>query len=242
MSWIIIIIVGLGAGTLSGIVGFGSTTILMPLLVIVFGPKAAVPIMAVAAVLGNLGRVVVWWPVIAWKAVGAFSIAAIGAVWFGARTMLAFDPVYLELFLGAFFILMIPIRRWLENSQVKLSLLGLVITGAVIGYLTGIVANTGPINTPFFLAHGLSKGPFIATEAMSSLAMFGSKSAAFWTFGALPIETIKRGCIVGATLMIGAWLAKRFVQSLSTDTFKGMMDALLFIAGAAMIVNALSAI
>ena len=59
MTWIIITIVGLVAGTLSGIVGFGSTTILMPLLVIFFGPKAAVPIMAVAAVLGNLGRVVV---------------------------------------------------------------------------------------------------------------------------------------------------------------------------------------
>ncbi|MCP5084684.1 MAG: sulfite exporter TauE/SafE family protein [Alphaproteobacteria bacterium] len=240
MTWIIITIVGLVAGTLSGIVGFGSTTILMPLLVIFFGPKAAVPIMAVAAVLGNLGRVVVWWPVIAWRAVAAFSLTAIGAVWFGAKTMLAFDPVYLELFLGAFFILMIPIRRWFVSSELKLSLLGLAMAGAVIGFLTGIVANTGPINTPFFLAHGLIKGPFIATEAMSSLAMFGSKSAAFWTFGALPAETITRGCIVGATLMIGAWLAKRFVQNLSTDAFKGLMDVLLLVAGGAMIVNALS--
>ncbi len=239
MTWIIITLVGLVAGTLSGIVGFGSTTILMPLLVIFFGPKAAVPIMAVAAVLGNLGRVAVWWPVIAWRAVAAFSFTAIGAVWFGAKTMLAFDPVYLELFLGTFFILMIPIRRWFVRSQFQLTLPGLALAGAVIGFLTGIVANTGPINTPFFLAHGLIKGPFIATEAMSSLVMFGSKSAAFWTFGALPVEIITRGCIVGATLMIGAWLAKRFVQQLSADAFTGLMDVLLLVAGGAMIFNAL---
>ena len=154
--------------------------------------------------------------------------------------MLAFDPVYLELFLGAFFILMIPVRRWIASSELKLSLIGLAVAGAVIGFLTGIVANTGPINTPFFLAHGLVKGPFIATEAMSSLAMFGSKSTAFWTFGALSVETIIRGCIVGATLMIGAWLAKHFVQNMSSDAFKGLMDVLLLVAGGAMIVNALS--
>ncbi len=238
MAWLILTLVGLIAGTLAGIVGFGSTTILMPLLVFYFGPKAAVPIMAVAAVFGNLGRILVWWPAIAWRAVAAFSATASITVWAGARTMLAFDPTMLEAFLGVFFIAMIPIRRWIAKSNVQLSLPGLALAGALIGFLTGIVANTGPINTPFFLAHGLLKGAFIGTEAMSSLTMFSSKLLAFWTFGALPLIIIVQGSIIGMTLMAGAWFAKAYVQRMEASAFTNLMDILLLFAGGAMVLNA----
>ena len=53
MGFIFVLIVGLLAGTISGIVGTGSSIMLMPVLVYEYGPKQAVPIMAVAAVLAN---------------------------------------------------------------------------------------------------------------------------------------------------------------------------------------------
>lgn len=60
---------------------------------------------------------------------------------------------------------MIPIWRWFLNRSIKVPLWGLFFVGTLIGFLTGIVSNIGPINTQFFLAHGLMKGPFIGTEA-----------------------------------------------------------------------------
>ena len=45
MELLLILGVGLVAGTLSGIVGFGSSIMMMPVLVLVFGPREAVPIM-----------------------------------------------------------------------------------------------------------------------------------------------------------------------------------------------------
>jgi uncharacterized protein len=235
MTWLLIILIGLVAGTLSGIIGFGGTTILMPILVLSFGPKAAIPIMAIAAILGNLSRVMIWWSTINWRAVAAYSIAAAPGAALGARVMLAIDPVVLDMVLGAFFILMIPLRRWFTAHGMKVSLFGLFLAGGVIGFLTGIVANTGPINTPFFLAHGLVKGAFISTEAMSSLVMFTSKAIAFREFGALPSSIIVNGLIVGSTLMLGAWIAKRFVLRMDESRFRGLMDVILFIAGVAMI-------
>ena len=239
LAWLLVLAIGLGAGTLAGIIGFGGSTILLPVLTFVFGAKAAVPIMAIAAVLGNLSRVAVWWREIHWSAAFAYSVTAMPMAWLGARTMLALDATVLELFLGIFFILMIPLRRWLERSGFSIKLGGLAIAGAVVGYLTGIVANTGPINTPFFLAHGLTRGAFVGTEAMSSLSMFSSKVVAFRTFGALPAEMIFNGVIVGTSLMIGAYLAKRFMRRISGDAFRGLMDGLLLITGAAMIIGAL---
>ncbi|MFI5329135.1 MAG: sulfite exporter TauE/SafE family protein, partial [Candidatus Rokuibacteriota bacterium] len=44
MELLFVLGVGLAAGTISGIVGFGSSIMLMPVLVIVFGPLHAVPI------------------------------------------------------------------------------------------------------------------------------------------------------------------------------------------------------
>ena len=60
MDFILILAIGLVAGTLGGIVGFGSSIMLMPVLVIVFGPLQAVPIMAIAAIMANASRVAAW--------------------------------------------------------------------------------------------------------------------------------------------------------------------------------------
>ncbi len=45
MELLLILGVGLVAGTLSGIVGFGSSIMMLPVLVLVFGPREAVPVM-----------------------------------------------------------------------------------------------------------------------------------------------------------------------------------------------------
>jgi uncharacterized membrane protein YfcA len=239
LMWLLVLAIGLAAGTLGGIIGFGGSTILLPVLTFVFGPKAAVPIMAIAAVLGNLSRVAVWWREVRWSSAFAYSIAAMPMAWLGARTMLALDPTVLEFFLGIFFIFMIPLRRWLERSGFSIGLPGLALAGGGVGYLTGIVANTGPINTPFFLAHGLVRGGFVGTEALSSLSMYSSKVVAFRTFGALPVEMIVNGLIVGTSLMVGAYLAKKFMLRISGDAFRGLMDGLLLVTGAAMIISAI---
>ncbi|MFX5854705.1 sulfite exporter TauE/SafE family protein, partial [Acinetobacter baumannii] len=66
MNFLFVCAVGLAAGTISGIVGTGSSIMLMPVLVYEFGPKEAVPIMAVAAVMANLSRVLAWWREVDW--------------------------------------------------------------------------------------------------------------------------------------------------------------------------------
>ena len=86
--------------------------------------------------------------------------------------------------------------------------------------------------------HGLVKGTFISTEAMSSLVMFTSKVVAFREFGALPPTVIANGLIVGTSLMLGAWIAKRFVLKMDESRFRGLMDIVLFIAGVAMLFGA----
>lgn len=235
MELLFVLGVGLAAGTISGIVGFGSSIMLMPVLVLAFGPRHAVPIMAIAAILANLSRVLIWWREVDWRAVAAYSITGAPAAALGARTLLLLPPRLIEGTLGLFFLLMIPARRWLAARSLELRPAHLMVIGAGVGFLTGIVATTGPITAPVFLSYGLVRGAFISTEAAGSLAVYLSKSVVFRRFGALPLEVITQGLITGVSLMAGAWIAKPFVLRLHPDRFRLLMDGLMLLSSGTML-------
>ncbi|HEY7551765.1 MAG TPA: sulfite exporter TauE/SafE family protein [Hyphomicrobiaceae bacterium] len=239
MIWLGVLLLGLVSGTLSGIVGFGASIMLMPPLVLAFGPQEAVPIMAIAALMANLARVLVWWREVDWRANAYYCATAVPCAALGARTLLLLNPHIVEGILGATFIVMIPARRWLMGRGLRVSAWQLTLVGAAIGFLTGMVASTGPINTPFFLAYGLVKGAFLATEALGSMAIGLAKALVFRRFDALPVETVVRGLIVGASLMIGSRLAKGFVLHLDAGQFRLIMDLLLAGAGLILLWSAL---
>jgi uncharacterized protein len=239
MDFVLILAIGLVAGTLGGIVGFGTSIMLMPALVLSFGPREAVPIMAVASIMANASRVAAWWREVDWRATAAYSATGIPAAALGARTLLTLPPGVVEGVLGVFFIAMIFVRRWMARQRWQLNLWHLAAVGAGIGFLTGIVVSTGPINAPFFLAYGLVKGAYLSTEALGSLAVYLSKAITFRTFGALPLEAVAKGLIIGSTLVVGSFVAKRFVLKLDPERFRLLMDALLLAAGLTMLWAAL---
>jgi uncharacterized membrane protein YfcA len=239
MEFLFVLVVGLVAGTVSGIIGTGSSIMLVPVLVLAFGPKAAVPIMAIAAVMANLARILTWWRVVDWCAAGAYAVTAAPGAALGAGTLLILPARLIDGALGGFFILMIPLRRWLAARAFTVGLGQLALAGGAIGYLTGIVVSTGPISVPLFLAYGLVKGGFLATEAAGSLAVYLAKTATFRELGALPLDVLGQGLITGASLMAGAVIAKRFVLKLDADAFRLMMDGLMLVSGLTLLWTAL---
>ena len=126
---------------------------------------------------------------------------------------------------------MVPARRWLFAKGMRIEAWHLALVGAGIGFLSGLVASTGPINTPFFLAYGLVKGAYLSTEALGAMAIGITKAIVFQRFNALPLETVLRGLVIGSTLMIGSRLAKGFVLRLDAQQFRTLMDCLLAVAG-----------
>jgi uncharacterized membrane protein YfcA len=239
LGFVFVLTVGLLAGTISGIVGTGSSIMLMPVLVWQYGPKQAVPMMAVAAVMANLSRILAWWREVDWRACAAYSVTGIPAAALGARTLLVLPSRAVDIAIGLFLIAMVPLRHWLAKHQLKVSLLHLALGGAVIGYLTGIVVSTGPLSVPLFLFYGLTKGAFLATEAASSLGLYLSKSVTFQHFGALNADVALKGLTAGSSLMFGAFIAKRFVLRLEPDAFRLVMDAIMLAAGLSIVANAL---
>jgi len=235
MTYALVLAVGLLAGLVSGIVGTGATIILLPVLTLAFGPKAAIPIMAVVALMSNFAKITSWWREIDWRATAAYALGGIPGAALGARTMLSLPAQWVDIALGSFFLIMIPGRRWLAARSYKISLWLLVPAGVVIGFLTGIVVSTGPITVPLFTAYGLMKGAFIATEAAASLAVYVSKATIFRSFGALPTDIVLKGLISGSSVMAGTYVAKMVVERLSLAVFQRLLDGVMLLSGCALL-------
>jgi len=231
VAYLLVLVVGVLAGTLSGVIGTGSSMLLMPVLVVFFGPQQAVPVMAIAAIMGNFGKILAWWREVDWRACGAYCLTAVPGAALGARTLLALPPHAVEVALGLFFVAMVPTRRWLARREVRFTLLHLALIGGVVGFLTGIVVSTGPITVPVFMSYGLVKGAFLATEAAGSLAVYGTKVAVFRHFGAMPLEVLLKGLITGSAVMIGSFAARYFVVRLTPAAFKLVVDGLMLSSG-----------
>ncbi len=235
LTYLLVLAVGYLAGTVSGIVGTGATIILLPVLVFAFGPRAAIPIMAIVALMSNFAKITSWWKEIDWRAVGCYAAGGVPGAALGARTMLALPPQVIDLALGGFFLVMIPGRRWLARRDFRIGPWLLVPVGAAIGFLTGIVVSTGPISVPVFTAYGLAKGAFIATEAAGSLALYIAKAATFRSLGALPVDIVVKGLISGTSVMAGTYTARLIVERLSIATFQRLLDGVMAISGLALI-------
>jgi uncharacterized protein len=230
-EWTLILTVGLAAGVVGGVVGFGASILLLPVLVWSFGAKEAVPLMALAALLANASRVAVWWREVDWKVNAVYCSTAVPAAALGARLLVKMDVRMVEAGLGAFLLAAVPLRRWLIARGFRVTLPMMAVVGAGIGFLTGLVASTGPINTPFFLGYGLSKGAYIASEALGSAAISLTKATVFHSFGALPRQTLLRGLLIGTSLMAGAWISKRIVQRMDASQYQWVLECMMIAAG-----------
>ncbi|MEV4623940.1 sulfite exporter TauE/SafE family protein [Asanoa sp. NPDC049573] len=226
------------AGVLGGVVGTGSSMVLLPALVLCYGPRAAVPVMAVAAVMGNVGRVVAWWGRIAWPPVVAYALPGIPAAMLGAHTLLTIPPRVVDGCLAAFFVATIPLRRLAARRRWRLRLWHLAAAGAGVGFLTGMVLSTGPLSVPVFTGYGLTGGAFLGSEAASALLLYASKLATFGDAGVLGTDVLTKGVVIGGALLVGSFLARRILRNVSGRRYDLLIDVVLVVAAAGLAVSA----
>jgi uncharacterized protein len=103
--------------------------------------------------------------------------------------------------------------------------------GAVFGLLSALVVTTGPITAPFFLAYGLRRGGFIATEAVCALGMHLTRGVAFARYALLGWDTVALGGLLGSTMIAGAWAGRRLLDRMSEGVFVSILEALTLLAG-----------
>ncbi|OBU04767.1 sulfite exporter TauE/SafE family protein [Morganella psychrotolerans] len=235
MSYLLLSLTSIIAGLISGVTGTGSSLILIPVLTATLGAKEAVPVMAIAALLGNISRVVIWRKEIDWSAFCWFALPALPAVVAGANTLIALPESILNTTLGIFFLALCPARHWLKYSNFTLRPVHLLFCGIFTGFLTGLVFSTGPLMLPLLSAYGLLPAPLLATESAISFLLYLTKSVTFTRLGILTPDIMISGLLTGMMIALGSLGAKRIVLALPPAFYSWILDTVLIVAGVGLI-------
>jgi uncharacterized membrane protein YfcA len=230
-AWLVLLATALGGSVIGGVAGFGAGVVLLPVVAWTVGLRAAVPIMTVTMLIGNVSRL--WWSrgevdraVVVRFLAGSVPATAIGAMLYAGTPAPA-----LSLVIGLFLLASVPVRRLLASPIVRVRLRHFPVIGAVFGFLSSLVVTTGPIVTPFFLAYGLRRGTYIATEAVCAFVMHGVRALVLARYALLTWETVAIGCALGTAMFAGSWLGRRLLDRMSDRLFLRVIEVLLVVMG-----------
>jgi uncharacterized protein len=209
----------------------------MPILVLMFGVRDAIPILTVAQLIGNASRV--WFnrhelelPLVGWFAIGGVPAAFIGGLLFASAPL-----SFLIRLLGLFLIITVVYRHVGKASTLRLPLRGFAVLGAVLSFLSALLGSIGPIMIPFFLAYGLVKGSLIGTEAFATVVMHVTKLLAYRRVSILTFDSMVIGLALGSIMILGSFVGKKILDWLPERLFIMLVETTLIVAGIGFLIH-----
>lgn len=226
LDYALLFIGAFAAAAISATAGFGGALLLLPILIRVVGVEAAVPLLTMAQLIGNVARVGFYYREIRWRPVGLFLGAAIPAAIAGAMLFVSLPKeIGIRLIGGA--ILCFVLLRMSGLAKFGPSNFVLVAGGAVVGFLSGLAGSAGPLGAAIFLALGLPPMAYIASEAVTAATMHAAKLLIYKSSLDLGSEFWPLGLALGVTMILGTWASKRLIERIPADLFRKLVGVLL---------------
>lgn len=224
MQTVILLLVGLLAGILSGAVGFGGALVLLPVVTLYAGIDIAIPVCTIAQLLSNLSRVAIAFRQVQWKSVGHFLITAapltaLGAYGFTIAPKVPMTRV-LCIFLIAFAILKLMGKMTLPKKPATM-----LVGGGLTGLINGLLGISGPLSSAVFLSLGLAPVSYIASEACAAAAMHIVKAIVYSKLEFLTINGFCLGLAIGASMAVGNFIAMRFIKNIKLPVYQRIVAA-----------------
>jgi uncharacterized membrane protein YfcA len=112
----------------------------------------------------------------------------------------------------------------------------LAVGGAAVGFLSGLVGSAGPLGAAVFLSLGLPPTAYIASEAVTAVAMHAVKSVVYGQTLVFGPGFWPLAVALSAAMVAGTWAARRVIERLSAKAFERWVTILLVIVAVQMIV------
>jgi len=237
MNWILLLLGGWLAATVSGAAGFGGALLLLPALTYAVGPKAAVPVLTLAQLFGNLSRAGFGWRDIRWRPVLLVSAGAVPASVVGGRLFVQLPAHYVNRAIGVLLLGVVALRHTRTGEGVVLPEAFLAPAGAVVGFLSAVAGSAGPMGAAMFLGLGLPPLAYISSEAVTATLMHLTKTVVYGRYALLTPTSALLGAVLGAAMVLGSWTGRKFVQRLSSRGFSNLVEGLLIVAAISLLIG-----
>ena len=218
--------------SLSGVAGFGGGVLVLPVLVWVYGPEVAVPVVAVFQLIGTATRV--WlnrefmnWKVAAWFAAGSIPFALLGSFLF-----ISADTELLTRIMGGGMIALVVLTQLPWSKRVRMTLWGFLPLGATAGFLASVMGIPGPFAPVFYMAYGMKPREYMATFSLGMFLIQLPKLAVYGGAELLTPLVASLGLALGAIAMGGAYFGARVLRRLPDKVFATGINIIVVAFGA----------
>jgi uncharacterized membrane protein YfcA len=231
LTWLILVATALVGSIIGGVAGFGAGVLLLPVAAWTLGIRLAVPVLTVTMLLGNVSRL--WWSrgetdrAVALR----FLAGAVPATAAGTLLFVAASSESLSRVIGGFLLASVPLRRLLSLGHWRVRLVHFPILGLVFGVLSSTVVAIGAALTPFYLAYGLRRGAYIATESVCAFAMHVTRGATLARYRLITWDVLLIGLVLGLVMFAGSWVGRRLLDRMSDRVFLAVIETLLVVMG-----------
>ena len=231
--------VALFASVLGGVAGYGSGALMPLVLVPMLGPEPVIPIIAMAGLLTNSGRVFAFLRHVSWRRAALVLAGATLPCMVTAYGYTLLTGKAIQIVIGVMLMLTVPLRYAMRKSAMVLGDRGLVLGAAGYGAAVGGTVGAGVILLSVLMAAGLQGAAVIATDAVISIAIGVARLSVFGLAGAIGPQTIAFALLIGLVAFPGAFLARAFVAQMPIHVHTAILDAVVLFGGAVMVFGAL---
>jgi uncharacterized membrane protein YfcA len=238
--WQLLLVAGVAlfASILGGVAGYGTGALMPLVLVPMVGAENVVPIIALAGMLTNMGRVFAYLKQVHWRKVWIVSLGAIPPCMVTAYGYTLLTGKGAQIVIGTMLILTVPLRYVMRKRALVLDDKGLFIGSVGYGTVVGGTVGAGVILLSVLMASGLAGAAVIATDAVISMTVGISRILVFGTAGAITIQTIAFALLIGVVAFPGAFLARAFVERMPIHVHTAILDAVVLVGGLVMVIGA----
>jgi uncharacterized membrane protein YfcA len=236
----LILVVVIIASCVGTVTGFGTSTIMVPVLLIFKYPlPQTLLFVGIIHWFGNVWKLILFRRGFQWKLVLSFGIPGIAATYLGARFVFNISGAIHLRILGVFLICYVVYLFARGSFRVKRSLVAGACGGALSGFLAGLFGIGGAVRGLFLTAFDLPKEVYITTAGAIALIIDTTRLTTYLSEGARLERLLLWGLIAFVPAsFLGARIAKSIVERIPQEHFRKVVAVFLLLMGIKLLVLA----
>lgn len=228
------------ASLLGTLAGFGSSTIMIPIVAMFFPLPVTLLFVAVVHFFNDLWEIILFKHKVDRKLLLSFAIPGVITSVIGARLVLNIDTSILSQILGVFLVGYVVFIHLDPKFKVPEKIITATSGGGISGIVAGIFGISGPIQGLLLSTYGLPKAVYISTLGAIAMVVDVARIVTYITGGVRIDKPLLWGLVVFIPLsFIAAEIAKKFIDKIPQKKFREVISAFLLIIGIRLILSPL---
>ena len=198
---LLVSVLGIAGGFLTTVAGMGGGLLLVTALAVVWGPHVALPVTALALLVGNLHRLAIFRRHLRMEVGGPLVVGMVPGCLLGALLVADMPAALLQLAMLA--LVGLALARVVFRWEWVVPRTALAPAGGAVGVMASAGGGAAVLTSPLILSSGIAGDEYMATVAFASVAMHVSRTIGYGVTGLVGGATFAWAALLAVAIVAG---------------------------------------